>query len=50
MNGPACRYQPKKMDLPIYSQEQLDVAADQTNDGPKKGLAVRIPSLSTARC
>lgn len=42
-NGLVRQYLPKGTDLSIYSQEQLDVIADEINNRPRKGLGVRSP-------
>ncbi|MCX7135568.1 MAG: IS30 family transposase [Proteobacteria bacterium] len=42
-NGLVRQYLPKGTDLSGYSQEQLDLIADEINMRPRKGLGVRCP-------
>ncbi len=38
------QYMPKKTDLSVYSQEQLDMMAEELNDRPRKTLNFLSPS------
>ena len=38
------QYMPKKIDLSVYSQEQLDMMAEELNDRPRKTLNFLSPS------
>ena len=38
------QYMPKKIDLSVYSQEQLDMMAAKLNDRPRKTLNFLSPS------
>jgi IS30 family transposase len=38
------QYIPKKTDLSVYSQQQLDRMADELNDRPRKTLSFLSPS------
>jgi IS30 family transposase len=42
-NGLVRQYLPKGTELSGYSQEQLDLIADEINMRPRKGLGVRCP-------
>ena len=42
-NGLVRQYLPKGTDLSGYSQEQLDLIADEINMRPRKGLGVPCP-------
>ena len=38
------QYMPKKIDLSVYSQEQLDMMAEELNNRPRKTLNFLSPS------
>ena len=38
------QYMPKKIDLSVYSQEQLDMMAEELNDRPRKTLNFLSPA------
>ena len=38
------QYMPKKIELSVYSQEQLDMMAEELNDRPRKTLNFLSPS------